>query len=162
MNEHDDSQSPVTPDAEATDTPTDGQETPGAPVAPLTGPPTTPPTFDPLAADATQVTTKRRLRDRTFTFRSTLAVALAGLVLGAGSGIGVAAIAGHEGHHEGGRYEMRGPGGDRGFPGPGGFGDGQGHDRRGPAQNGQIVPPGTAPQQQEDSSGGTSQAPSSS
>lgn len=110
-----------------------------AEAAPLGPPPAGPPPAAPVL--------KQRWRDRAFTLRSLLAVGVAGVVLGAGAGAGTALVAGHDdGPDRSGRPEWRqGPGEGR-FPG-GGTGDGQRFAPPGSSQ----VPPGTVPEQQDQS-----------
>ena len=76
-----------------------------------------------------------------------VAVALAGVVLGGGAGAGVAALAGQDDAPEPRRPQIVSPG-DDGFPG---WGRRDGQDGPPPGR-GQLVPPGTAPRDQEDGS----------
>jgi hypothetical protein len=112
--------------------------------------PPTPPAAPPGPAPVL----KTRWRDRAFNLRAMVAVGLAGLVLGAGAGAGTALVAGHDDGPDFRHQRIGGPG-DRGFPGWGGR-----NDQDGPPPGLGQVPPGSS--QQDDSSGGTSQAPSSS
>lgn len=132
MSQHDDPTPDPTPD------PVDG------PPAPVDLPPA-PPAPAPVL--------KTRWRDRAFTLRAMVAVGLAGLVLGAGAGAGTALVANQDDGPDFRHQRMGGPG-EGGFPGWGGR-DGQ----DGPPPGLGQVPPGTP---QDDSSSGTSQAPSSS
>lgn len=100
------------------------------------GPP--PPSPPPAAVGAPRT----RLRDRLFTFRSTLAVALAGVVLGAGAGTAITAVVADDGGDLG-RHERFGDRGPR--DGAGGFPGGQ---QNQPGQRFQV-PPGTVPEGQE-------------
>lgn len=134
MSQHDD------PTPEPTPEPTT-EPTTGVPPAPLEPPPPAP-------------VLKTRWRDRVFRLRAVVAVGLAGLVLGAGAGAGTALVAGHDNGPDFRHQRMGGPG-ERDFPGWGGRGR-----QDGPPDLGQV-PPGPS-QQDDNSSGGTSEAPSSS
>ncbi|GAA3673332.1 hypothetical protein GCM10022237_36240 [Nocardioides ginsengisoli] len=92
---------------------------PAAPPPPSEQPPTAPP-----AAPLPPAAPRQRWRDRVFGFRSVVAVALAGLILGGGLGVGAGLAAG--GHHrwdsrDGRPGWMHGPGEHRfrEFPGDG-------------------------------------------
>lgn len=115
---------------------------PAAETAPLAPPAATAAPAAPLPA-AGPTPTKVRWRERAFGLRSMLAVTLAGLVVGAGAGVGTTLLA-TDGHDDGpGRHWMDrrpGPGGD--FPGPGGGRDG------GPGFQQQAPPQKDAPQEQ--------------
>ncbi|MBV6729549.1 hypothetical protein [Nocardioides daeguensis] len=121
-------------------------ETPTAPPAPPAPP--VPPAAAPVL--------KTRWRDRAFTLRSMVAVGLAGLVLGAGAGVGTALVASHDDSPDF-RHQRMGPGG----PG-GGFPRWEGRDGQdGPPPGWGQMPPGSGPQQQPEApqdgaSGGTS------
>jgi hypothetical protein len=81
-----------------------------------------------LPPDPEPTPPKQRLRDRVWSFRAVIAVALASVIVG---GLGGAALANVSDHGDDGRFG-RGPGGfNRGGPGPGGppgMMDGQGRD----------------------------------
>ncbi|QSR27137.1 hypothetical protein CFH99_16070 [Nocardioides aromaticivorans] len=102
------------------------------------------PAAEPVAAAepvpaAGPVPTKVRWRERAFTLRSLVAVALAGVVIGAGAGVATTLLVDDD-HGDGpGRHWMDGPG-RGGFPGPGGPGRGDRPD---------FVPPGQQPGQQQ-------------
>jgi hypothetical protein len=66
-----------------------------APAAPPTPTPPPPPPPDAGAAGRTP------LKDRVYGFRAVLAVAAAGVILGATAGTGITALAGHDDHHHG-------------------------------------------------------------
>lgn len=86
------------------------------------------------------VPTKLRWRERAFGLRAVLAVALAGLIVGAGAGVGTTLLVDDD-HGDGpGRHWMDGPG-RGGFPGPGGPGRGDRPD---------FAPPGQQQDQQPD------------
>lgn len=101
---------------------------PAAETAPLAPPAATAAPADPLPA-AGPVPTKVRWRDRAYGLRSVLAVALAGLVVGAGAGVGTALLVDDDHGDRPGRHWLEeGPGrrgdfpgwrdGGRGFPPP--------------------------------------------
>ena len=131
MSENDQPETPVAPPADAP-----AAEAPAA----ASGPP--PPSPPPAAVAAPRT----RLRDRLFTFRSTLAVALAGVIIGAGAGTAITAVVADDGGQHG-RHERLGDRGPRGgfgrMPGPGG-------QQNQPGEQFQV-PPGTAPEEQEQS-----------
>lgn len=140
QNDPDPSPQPDVPSDAQPDTQIDAQP---AGEAPPTGPaPVQPPPAPPAPPPAAPIL-KTRWRDRVFTFRAILAVALAGLVLGVGAGAGTALVAGHDDGPDV-RHQRMGPD-EGGFPGWGGRTgpDGQ------PPGMGQL-PPGTVPQQQGD------------
>lgn len=118
---------------------------PAAETAPLDPPAATAAPAAPLPA-AGPVPTKVRWRERAFNLRAVLAVALAGLIVGAGAGVGTTLLA-TGGHDDGpGRHWMdRRPGPGGGFPGPGG---GPGFQQQAPQQD--------APQQEQPSQGSSS------
>ena len=99
--------------------------------APEQVPPPVPAT-EPVQATG-PVPTKVRWRERAFTLRSLVAVALAGVVIGAGAGVGTTLLVDDD-HGDGpGRHWMDGPG-RGGFPGPGGPGRGDRPDFAPPGQ----------------------------
>ncbi len=100
--------------------------------------PATAPASEPAAATPPD-RTRTPWRQRVFGLRSVVAVALAGLLLGAGAGTGVTLLAHHDETDSAGHHRIDGPG-DRGGP------------------RGDMLPPGssplpegTAPEGQEDS-----------
>ena len=150
MTQHDDPTPEPTPaPADPGYDPSVHAETAGTPQPPDVppGPPAAPPSAPPAPV------LKTRWRDRAFDLRAMVAVGLAGLVLGAGAGAGTALVAGHDDRPDFRHQRMGGPG-EGGFPGWGGR-----HGQDGPPPGLGQVPPGS---QQDDSSGGASQAPSSS
>ncbi|MFB9763620.1 hypothetical protein ACFFOS_04410 [Nocardioides kongjuensis] len=139
MTQHDDPTPDPTPAPEPVPATADVQRPPDVPPAP----------------PAPAPVLKTRWRDRAFNLRAMVAVGLAGLVLGAGAGAGTALVAGHDDGPDFRHQRIGGPG-EREFPGWDGRDD-QGAPPPGMGQ----VPPGS-PQDQDDPSSGTSQAPSSS
>lgn len=142
MSQHDDP-TPDTPDPDTPEVP----EVPGTPdvqaAAELPPAPPVPPV--PPTPPAAAPVLKTRWRDRAFTLRSMVAVGLAGLVLGAGAGVGTALVASHDDGPDF-RHQRMGPGG----PG-GGFPRWDGRDGAdGPPPGGGQMPPGSGTQQQED------------
>lgn len=99
------------------------------------------------AAPSAAAPTRTPLRERTFRFRSVVAVAAAGLILGAGAGVGTALIAdgpdGHGGRHV--SFDRMQPPGSEGGPGRRG-------ERNGIGPGMGQLPPGTTQQEEGDDS----------
>jgi hypothetical protein len=98
----------------------------------------TPPVGPPPAAPPVVEEPRPRLRDLTFRIRSMAAVAAVALVVGVGVGAAIGVAASGDGHSDG--------------PDRTGFGRPPGGPSFNQAPNGQL-PPGTTPQQQDDSQG---------
>ncbi|GAA4801766.1 hypothetical protein ACFQ0K_13390 [Nocardioides caeni] len=103
---------------------------------------------DPATPQPTQTAPRIPLRERSFRLRSLVAVGLAGLLLGAGAGVGTALVVDGHDRHDGrqGWNERRQPPGRDGGPGQDG---GRGGERSGVGPGTGQLPPGTT--QQDDS-----------